>query len=55
MDTFTPTAALRQQMAAIEASLNQLANLLGQLDLQEAHVYPLPRCHRGRARPDRAN
>ncbi len=42
MDTFTPTAALRQQMAAIEASLNQLADLLGQLELQEAHVYPLP-------------
>ncbi len=42
MDTFTPTAALRQQMAAIEASLNQLADLLCQLELQEAHVYPLP-------------
>ncbi|MGL4795755.1 MAG: DNA replication terminus site-binding protein, partial [Aeromonas jandaei] len=42
MDTFTPTAALRQQMEAIEASLNQLATLLGQLELQEAHVYPLP-------------
>ncbi|MCV5397422.1 DNA replication terminus site-binding protein, partial [Escherichia coli] len=42
MDTFTPTAALRQQMAAIEAALNQLADLLGQLELQEAHVYPLP-------------
>ncbi|MCF5727264.1 DNA replication terminus site-binding protein [Aeromonas veronii] len=42
MDTFTPTAALRQQMEAIEASLNQLADLLGQLELQEAHVYPLP-------------
>ncbi|MFE8729783.1 DNA replication terminus site-binding protein, partial [Aeromonas hydrophila] len=42
MDTFTPTAALRQQMEAIEASLDQLAILLDQLELQEAHVYPLP-------------
>ncbi|MGL6352081.1 MAG: DNA replication terminus site-binding protein, partial [Aeromonas sp.] len=47
MDTFTPTAALRQQMAAIEASLNQLTNQLGQLDLQEAHVYPLPSVPQG--------
>ncbi len=56
MDTFTPTAALRQQMAAIEASLNQLADLLGQLELQEAHVYPLPPVPQGEEpRPDRAN
>lgn len=42
MDTFTPTAALRQQMETLEAALARLANLLGQLDPLEAHVYPLP-------------
>ncbi|WP_421238714.1 DNA replication terminus site-binding protein [Aeromonas enteropelogenes] len=42
MDTFTPTAALRQKMEAIEDSLARLAALLHQLELKEAHVYPLP-------------
>ncbi len=47
MDTFTPTAALRQQMALLEASLARLARQLGQLDLLEAHVYPLPAVAQG--------
>jgi DNA replication terminus site-binding protein len=49
MDTFTPTAALRQQMALLEASLARLARQLGQLDLLEAHVYPPGRGPGGRA------
>ena len=40
MDTFTPTAALRQQMDALEEALARLARLLGQLELQ-AGRHPL--------------
>lgn len=47
MDTFTPTAALRQQMDALEDALARLARLLGQLELLEAHVYPLPAVPQG--------
>ncbi|MGL5452959.1 MAG: DNA replication terminus site-binding protein [Aeromonas sp.] len=47
METFTPTAALRQQMETIEGALDQLAHLLAELDLQEAHVYPLPAVPQG--------
>lgn len=47
MDTFTPTAALRQQMDALEEALARLARLLGQLELLEAHVYPLPAVPQG--------
>ena len=35
MDTFTPTAALRQQMDALEEALAHLARQLGQLELLE--------------------
>ncbi|MEG0007269.1 MAG: DNA replication terminus site-binding protein [Aeromonas sp.] len=42
MDTFTPTAALRQQMLVLEDALAHLARLLAQLEPLEAHVYPLP-------------
>ena len=47
MDTFTPTAALRQQMDALEEALARLARQLGQLPLLEAHVYPLPAVPQG--------
>ncbi|PJG57720.1 DNA replication terminus site-binding protein [Aeromonas cavernicola] len=42
METFTPTAALRQQMVTIDEALMALASELAQLPLLEAHVYPLP-------------
>lgn len=47
MDTFTPTAALRQQMDALEEALARLARQLSQLPLLEAHVYPLPAVPQG--------
>ncbi|MGL6050406.1 MAG: DNA replication terminus site-binding protein, partial [Aeromonas salmonicida] len=47
MDTFTPTAALRQQMDALEEALARLARQLAQLPLLEAHVYPLPAVPQG--------
>lgn len=47
MDTFTPTAALRQQMDALEAALARLAQQLSRLPLQEGHVYPLPAVPQG--------
>ncbi|WP_346209162.1 DNA replication terminus site-binding protein [Aeromonas salmonicida] len=47
MDTFTPTAALRQQMGALEEALARLARQLEQLPLLEAHVYPLPAVPQG--------
>ena len=47
MDTFTPTAALRQQMDELEDALARLARQLGQLELLEAHVYPLPAVPQG--------
>jgi DNA replication terminus site-binding protein len=47
MDTFTPAAALRQQMALLEEALARLASRLARLDLQEAHVYPLPTVAQG--------
>lgn len=47
MDTFTPTAALRQQMDELEDALARLARQLGQLELLEAHVYLLPAVPQG--------
>ena len=47
MDTFTPTAALRQQMDALEAALARLGQQLSRLPLQEDHVYPLPAVPQG--------
>ncbi|WP_250895055.1 DNA replication terminus site-binding protein, partial [Aeromonas dhakensis] len=47
METFTPTAALRQQMERLEEALARLAAQLGQLELLEAHVYPLPAVAQG--------
>ncbi|MGB6189824.1 DNA replication terminus site-binding protein [Aeromonas molluscorum] len=42
METFTPKAALRQQMSELETLLAELAEQLKQLPLLEAQVYPLP-------------
>ncbi|MGY4027463.1 DNA replication terminus site-binding protein [Aeromonas rivuli] len=42
METFTPKAALRQQMSELETLLAELAAQLEQLPLLEAQVYPLP-------------
>ncbi|EPU3916204.1 DNA replication terminus site-binding protein [Aeromonas hydrophila] len=47
METFTPTAALRQQMERLEQALDSLAAQLEQLELLEAHVYPLPAVPQG--------
>ncbi|MBL0669733.1 DNA replication terminus site-binding protein [Aeromonas hydrophila] len=47
METFTPTAALRQQMERLEQALDNLAAQLEQLELLEAHVYPLPAVPQG--------
>ncbi|WP_323940802.1 DNA replication terminus site-binding protein [Aeromonas hydrophila] len=47
METFTPTAALRQQMERLEQALDSLAVQLGQIELLEAHVYPLPAVPQG--------
>ncbi|MGL6476378.1 DNA replication terminus site-binding protein [Aeromonas hydrophila] len=47
METFTPTAALRQQMERLEQALDSLATQLEQLELLEAHVYPLPAVPQG--------
>ncbi|MFQ2298319.1 DNA replication terminus site-binding protein [Aeromonas dhakensis] len=47
METFTPTAALRQQMERLEEALARLADQLTQLELLEAHVYPLPAVAQG--------
>ena len=49
MDTFTPTAALRQQMDALEEALARLARLLGQLELLEAMSIPCPPCRKGKS------
>lgn len=42
MDTFTPIAALRDRMHQLEATLTELGEMLSQMPLQEAHVFPLP-------------
>ncbi|MGY3870029.1 DNA replication terminus site-binding protein [Aeromonas crassostreae] len=42
MATFTPQAALRQQMSELESLLAELASRILRLPLLEAQVYPLP-------------